>query len=65
MECLGDALDFPFDAMLLKRAYTGTEIEQMATASRFGRCQVFNQGIGFEMRLEKKRATLNLAFACL
>jgi ubiquinone/menaquinone biosynthesis C-methylase UbiE len=38
---------------LLKRAYTREQFEQMARQSRFGRCEISANGIGFEVRLRK------------
>jgi ubiquinone/menaquinone biosynthesis C-methylase UbiE len=38
---------------LLKRAYTRSDMERMAAASRFGRCEIVPDGIGFELRLAK------------
>jgi ubiquinone/menaquinone biosynthesis C-methylase UbiE len=38
---------------LLKRAYTRSDMERMAAASRFGRREIVPDGIGFELRLAK------------
>ena len=42
-----------FRSWLLKKAYTRADLERMAAASRFGRCQIEADGIGFEFRLKK------------
>ena len=42
-----------FRLMLLKRAYTREQLEEMAGQSRFGRCEFAGNGIGFELRLTK------------
>jgi ubiquinone/menaquinone biosynthesis C-methylase UbiE len=42
-----------FRLMLLKRAYTREQLEEMAGHSRFGRCEFSANGIGFELRLTK------------
>lgn len=42
-----------FRFVLLKRAYTRRQIEQMAAQSRFGRSEITSNGIGFELRLAK------------
>jgi ubiquinone/menaquinone biosynthesis C-methylase UbiE len=42
-----------FRLMLLKRAYTREQLEQMVGQSRFGRCAFAANGIGFELRLTK------------
>ena len=42
-----------FRTLLLKRAYTREALEQMAAASRFGRCEIVQDGIGFDLRLVK------------
>jgi ubiquinone/menaquinone biosynthesis C-methylase UbiE len=42
-----------FRLLLLKRAYTGEQLEQMVGQSRFGRCEIAPNGIGFELRLTK------------
>jgi len=42
-----------FRFMLLKRAYSQVDLEQVASRSRFGSCQIVPDGIGFEMRLRK------------
>ena len=42
-----------FQFMLLKRAYSREALEQMAAQSRFGRCEIFSDGIGCEVRLTK------------
>jgi ubiquinone/menaquinone biosynthesis C-methylase UbiE len=43
-----------FRLLLLKRAYAHHEVEAMAARSRFGRCELSGNGIGFELRLTKK-----------
>lgn len=42
-----------FRFVLLKRAYSRSELERMVEASRFGRGEITVQGIGFAWRLEK------------
>jgi ubiquinone/menaquinone biosynthesis C-methylase UbiE len=42
-----------FRHWLVKKAYARQDLERMVTASRFGRCQIEANGIGFELRLEK------------
>jgi len=42
-----------FRFWLLKKAYAREELERMATVSRFGRCEIAADGIGFELRLTK------------
>lgn len=42
-----------FRFMLLKRAYTREQLEQMARQSRFRRCEISANGIGVELRLSK------------
>jgi ubiquinone/menaquinone biosynthesis C-methylase UbiE len=44
-----------FRLLLLKRAYTRDQIEQMAARSRFGRSVILVNGIGFDLRLTKTR----------
>jgi ubiquinone/menaquinone biosynthesis C-methylase UbiE len=44
-----------FRCMLLKSAYTREDTERMASASRFGGCEIANDGIGFELRLTRLR----------
>ncbi|HEY6001664.1 MAG TPA: hypothetical protein VIV57_02240 [Anaeromyxobacter sp.] len=45
-----------FRLFLLRSAYTREALERMAAASRFGRCDISEQGIGFELRLAKDAA---------
>ena len=45
---------FTFRHLLLKRAYAEAELRKMAAASRFGRCEIDAQGIGFEWKFEKR-----------
>ena len=42
-----------FRHLLLKRAYTEADLQKMAGASRFGRCEIDAQGIGFEWKFQK------------
>jgi len=42
-----------FRFVLLKRAYTRADVERMAADSRFRRCSLELDGIGFELRLVK------------
>jgi ubiquinone/menaquinone biosynthesis C-methylase UbiE len=42
-----------FRYWLVKKAYARKDLERMVSASRFGRCQIEANGIGFELRLEK------------
>ena len=42
-----------FRHWLVKQAYGREDLERMVSASRFGRCQIEANGIGFELRLEK------------
>ncbi|HEY3886293.1 MAG TPA: class I SAM-dependent methyltransferase [Vicinamibacterales bacterium] len=42
-----------FRHVLLKRAYTGEQLERMASRSRFERWDIAPDGIGFELRLVK------------
>lgn len=42
-----------FRLLLLRRAYTREAIEGLARRSRFGGCELVEQGIGFDLRLEK------------
>ena len=42
-----------FRHWLVKKAYTRKDLERLVSASRFGRCQIEANGIGFELRLEK------------
>jgi ubiquinone/menaquinone biosynthesis C-methylase UbiE len=44
-----------FQTVLLKRAYTRADLEQMAAQSRFGRGDITEDGIGFELRLTRAR----------
>jgi ubiquinone/menaquinone biosynthesis C-methylase UbiE len=48
-----------FRWFLLKNAYSQSAIEQLVAHSRFGRGDVRRDGIGFDLRLEKPRATLD------
>ncbi len=43
-----------FRFWLLKKAYTLEELQRLARASRFGRCEIATDGIGFEVRLAKQ-----------
>jgi len=43
-----------FRFLLLKRAYTRGQLEQMVAQSRFGHCEIARNGIGFELRLTKE-----------
>jgi ubiquinone/menaquinone biosynthesis C-methylase UbiE len=43
-----------FRLMLLRNAYTREELERMAARSRFGSCEIGDEGIGFELRLVKR-----------
>jgi len=45
-----------FRFSLLKRAYTTQAIAALASASRFGACELKTEGIGFELQLTKRRA---------
>jgi ubiquinone/menaquinone biosynthesis C-methylase UbiE len=42
-----------FRFMLLKRAYTKSELEQMAAESRFGEAEINESGVGFELTLRR------------
>ncbi len=42
-----------FRFMLLKRAYTKEEFETMAAQTRFGKAELHEDGIGFEVSLKK------------
>src|SRR5262245_22738974 len=46
-----------FRFFLVKRAYTREQLEEMATQSRFGRCEIIPTGVGFELRLTKPVGT--------
>ena len=39
---------------LLKRAYSREDLARMAAQSRFGACEIGEDGIGFELRLAKR-----------
>jgi ubiquinone/menaquinone biosynthesis C-methylase UbiE len=43
-----------FRSLLLKRAYTRGDVEQMAAVSRFGTCEIKVDGIGFELSLARQ-----------
>jgi ubiquinone/menaquinone biosynthesis C-methylase UbiE len=43
-----------FQFVLVKRAYTREQLERMARDSRFGRCEITADGVGFECRLTKR-----------
>jgi ubiquinone/menaquinone biosynthesis C-methylase UbiE len=43
-----------FRSVLLKRAYTRGDLEQMVAASHFGTCEIKVDGIGFELALAKQ-----------
>jgi hypothetical protein len=45
-----------FRTMLLRRAYTREQLDEMARRSRFGGADIVRDGIGFELRLAKSRA---------
>jgi ubiquinone/menaquinone biosynthesis C-methylase UbiE len=45
-----------FRTVLLRNAYGREDLERMAAASRFGRCEISEQGIGFELRLARSAA---------
>src|SRR5262249_45047084 len=38
-----------FQFLLVKRAYTGDQLERMAANSRFGGCEIISSGVGLEM----------------
>ena len=42
-----------FRFVLLRRAYTREAMEELATRSRFGGCEIVERGIGFDLRLSK------------
>jgi ubiquinone/menaquinone biosynthesis C-methylase UbiE len=42
-----------FRTWLLRKAYTREELKRMAAASRFGRCEITADGVGFEVRLRR------------
>lgn len=42
-----------FRCWLLKKAYRREDLERMAALSRFGRCEIESNGVGFELRLIK------------
>jgi len=44
-----------FHHLLLKRAYSRHALEGLVARSRFGTGEVVDQGIGFELRLERRR----------
>jgi hypothetical protein len=44
---------FTFRFMLVPRAYPRDTLESLAARSRFGRGELVNDGIGFELRLTK------------
>lgn len=44
-----------FEHMLVPRAYPRETLERMARESRFGRCEILEEGVGFELRLSKPR----------
>jgi hypothetical protein len=46
-----------FRFFLVKRAYTREQLEQLATQSYFGRCEIIPSGIGFQLRLTKAAVT--------
>ena len=43
--------------MLIKRAYTGEALQQMAAESRFGSGQITTDTVGIELRLAKALLT--------
>ncbi len=43
-----------FRLMLLRTAYTREDLLRMASRSRFGTCEIGDEGIGFELRLAKR-----------
>ncbi len=43
-----------FRSLLLKNAYSGAAIEDLTRRSRFGSCEIREEGIGFDLRLTKK-----------
>jgi len=43
-----------FRLLLLKRAYTGEQLERMVRDSRFRRCDLALMGIGSDLRLRKE-----------
>jgi len=43
-----------FQHMLLKRAYSGEDLARMCAQSRFGRGEIRDDGIGFELRLARQ-----------
>jgi ubiquinone/menaquinone biosynthesis C-methylase UbiE len=43
-----------FRFLLLKNAYTRDAMTNLVAESRFGRCEICDDGIGFEVRLEKE-----------
>lgn len=45
---------FIFRFGLLKAAYTREDLERMARASRFGRCEIVPDGIGLQLRLTRQ-----------
>jgi ubiquinone/menaquinone biosynthesis C-methylase UbiE len=49
---------FTFRHMLIKRAYTREQFEDMARRSRFGGCQIDAGSIGFDVRLIKPTAAV-------
>lgn len=44
---------FTFKHMLRRWAYTRSEVQNMAARSRFGACEIVDEGIGFEIWLRK------------
>jgi ubiquinone/menaquinone biosynthesis C-methylase UbiE len=47
-----------FRFMLIKRAYTREDFQQMVEQSRFGACEIEASSVGFEVRLRKKEVTV-------
>jgi ubiquinone/menaquinone biosynthesis C-methylase UbiE len=45
-----------FQTLLLRNAYTREALEQMARRSKFGGCEIVEQGIGFDLRLARANA---------
>ncbi len=43
-----------FRLMLLRSAYTDSQLERMVAQSRFGKGEILKEGIGFELRLSKQ-----------
>jgi hypothetical protein len=52
-----------FRHLLVKRAYTREQLEELVRRSRFGRFELSMTGIGFDLRLHKETGTTAAAQA--